>query len=132
MSKILVKFFENGKDLCTKKLDKKLSLSEVRKKIKFENKTNILFMNEESPINIEDENDFTVEDILKDKNIYLKGQTIKLNLNNKFIIDIDMPKGQTLKAMIEKYSTKIPSEFYFLDKDQTTIKKKMPLMMKKY
>ena len=43
MSKQLVQIFENGKNLCTKKLNLKDNLSEVRKKIKFEDKK-ILFL----------------------------------------------------------------------------------------
>ena len=82
-------------------------------------------MKEESPINIENENDFKVEDILKNKNIYLKSQeqTLKLYMNNNFIIDVDMNKNESLKAMIEKYSKNIPSEFSFIDSEQRLIKK---------
>ena len=66
-----MKIFVNSKDLCSKKLSLKDSLNEIRKKIKYENQTNILFMNGSSPINLEDEKDITLEDIIKDKNIYL-------------------------------------------------------------
>ena len=124
MDKIIVKIFVNDKDLCSKKLDiKKTTLSEVRKKINFEGKTNIVFMNEESPISIEDENDFVVNDILKNKNIYLKGENMQLYINNKFIINIDMQKEEPLKNFIEKYSKSLPSDFDFLDKEQRTLKK---------
>ena len=124
MDKIIVKIFVNNKDLCSKKLDiKTTTLSEVRKKIKFEGKTNIVFMNDESPINIEDENDFVVNDILKNKNIYLKGENMQLYINNKFIINIDMQKEEPLKNFIDKYSNYIPPEFEFLDKEQRNLKK---------
>lgn len=61
MDKILVKIFVNDKDLCSKKLSLKENLLEVRKKIKFESKNNIHFINDESPIRLEDENELTVE-----------------------------------------------------------------------
>ena len=123
MSKILVKIFVNSKDLCSKKLSLKDSLNEIRKKIKYENQTNILFMNGSSPISLEDEKDITLEDILKDKNIYLKGEVLQLYNNNKYIIDVEMAKETPLKKFIEKYSENLPSEFNFLDKEQRTINK---------
>ena len=123
MSKILVKIFVNSKDLCSKKLSLKDSLNEIRKKIKYENQTNILFMNGSSPINLEDEKDITLEDIIKDKNIYLKGEVLQLYNNDKYIIDVEMAKETPLKKFIEKYSENLPSEFNFLDKEQRTINK---------
>ena len=123
MSKILVKIFVNSKDLCSKKLSLKDSLNEIRKKIKYENQTNILFMNGSSPISLEDEKDITLEDILKDKNIYLKGEVLQLYNNDKYIIDVEMAKETPLKKFIEKYSENLPSEFNFLDKEQRTINK---------
>ena len=119
----LVKIFVNNKDLCTKKLNLKDTLSEIRKKIKYENKTNVLFMNENSPINYEDENDFTLEDIIQNKNLYLKGEVLKLYCDNNFIIDIDMAKEESLKKLIEKYSKNFPEDFDFLDNEERTIKK---------
>jgi len=123
MSKYLVKIFENGKDLCSKKLDANDTLLEVRKKIKYENRKNVHFMNEKSPISIEDEKDITVGDILQNKNIYLEGEVIKLYLNNEFILDVDMNKEEPLKNLVEKYSKNIPLEFDFLDRDQRSLKK---------
>ena len=123
MSKILVKIFVNSKDLCSKKLSLKDSLNEIRKKIKYENQTNILIMNRSSPISLEDEKDITLEDIIKDKNLYLKGEVLQLYNNDKYIIDVEMSKETPLKKFIEKYSENLPSEFNFLDKDQRTINK---------
>ena len=123
MDKILVKIFVNGKDLCSKKFKKDDTLSEVRKKINLEKKKNLFFMNEDSPISIEDENEVQVGDILKNKNIYLKGESLKLYINDEYIIDVDLSKEDPLKNLIEKYSKDIPSDFEFLDKDKRTIKK---------
>ena len=123
MSKQLVQIFENGKNLCTKKLSLKDNLSEVRKKIKFENKKNTFFLNGDSPIDIEDENDILVEEILNNKNIYLKIETIKLFINDKFIIDVDLDNKESLKKLIDKYSKNIPSKFSFIDKENRNIKK---------
>lgn len=80
-------------------------------------------MNGSSPINLEDEKDITLEDIIKDKNIYLKGEVLQLYNNNKYIIDVEMAKETPLKKFIEKYSENLPSEFNFLDKEQRTINK---------
>ena len=80
-------------------------------------------MNEDSRIDVEDENEVQVGDILKDKNIYLKGESIKLYINDKYIIDVDLSKEEPLKNLIEKYSKDIPWNFQFLDKDKRTIKK---------
>ena len=123
MDKILVKIFVNGKDLCSKKFKKDDTLTEVRKKINLEKKKNLFFMNEDSPISIEDENEVQVGDILKNKNIYLKGESLKLYINDEYIIDVDLSKEDPLKNLIEKYSKDIPSDFEFLDKDKRTIKK---------
>ena len=95
----------------------------MKKKIKYENQTNILFMNGSSPISLEDEKDITLEDIIKDKNIYLKGEVLQLYNNDKYIIDVEMAKETPLKKFIEKYSENLPSEFNFLDKEQRTINK---------
>ena len=84
---------------------------------------NLFFMNEDSRIDVEDENEVQVGDILKDKNIYLKGESIKLYINDKYIIDVDLSKEEPLKNLIEKYSKDIPWNFQFLDKDKRTIKK---------
>ena len=43
MDKILVKIFVNGKDLCSKKLKKDDTLTEVRKKINLEKKESIFY-----------------------------------------------------------------------------------------
>lgn len=80
-------------------------------------------MNGSSPINLEDEKDITLEDIIKDKNIYLKGEVLQLYNNDKYIIDVEMAKETPLKKFIEKYSENLPSEFNFLDKEQRTINK---------
>ena len=80
-------------------------------------------MNGSSPISLEDEKDITLEDIIKDKNIYLKGEVLQLYSNNKYIIDVEMEKETPLKKFIEKYSENLPSEFNFLDKEQRTINK---------
>ena len=80
-------------------------------------------MNGSSPISLEDEKDITLEDIIKDKNIYLKGEVLQLYNNDKYIIDVEMAKETPLKKFIEKYSENLPSEFNFLDKDQRTINK---------
>ena len=80
-------------------------------------------MNGSSPISLEDEKDITLEDIIKDKNIYLKGEVLQLYNNNKYIIDVEMAKETPLKKFIEKYSENLPSEFNFLDKEQRTINK---------
>jgi tRNA A37 threonylcarbamoyladenosine biosynthesis protein TsaE len=123
MSKALVKIIVNDKDFCTKKLNLKETLNEIRKKIKYENNTNILFMNGDSPISLEDEKEITVEDILKNKNLYLKGGALKLYINNQFITNIEMSKEEPLKLIIEKYSGIIPQDFDFIDKEQMAIKK---------
>ena len=80
-------------------------------------------MNGSSPISLEDEKDITLEDIIKDKNIYLKGEVLQLYNNDKYIIDVEMAKETPLKKFIEKYSENLPSEFNFLDKEQRTINK---------
>lgn len=122
-TKILVKIFVNEKDLYTRKLNINDKLSEIRKKIKYENKKNVFFMNGESRIAVEDENEVNLEDILQDKKIYLKEEVIKLYIDNKNKLDIAMSKEESLKSMIEKYSKILPSDFNFLDKAQRTIKK---------
>ena len=123
MSKKLVKFFINNKDFCSKKLGLNETLSEIRKKLKLTDRKNVIFMNEESPINIEDEKDVTVEDIISNNNIYLKGEVLKLYLNDEYILDVDLGKEEPLKVFIEKYSKKIPSDFDFMDKDKRVLKK---------
>ena len=80
-------------------------------------------MNDKSPIGLEDENELTVEDILKNKNIYLRGEYLKLFVDNNFIVDIDMKKEDPLKILIEKYSANLPKEFDFIDKEQRQIKR---------
>lgn len=55
-------------------------------------------MNEDSPISLEDEKEITIEDILKNKNLYLKGGGgLKLFINNQFIINVEMSKEEPLK-----------------------------------
>lgn len=80
-------------------------------------------MNGQSRIAVEDENKVNLEDILQDKKIYLKGEVIKLYIDNKNKLDIVMSKEESLKSMIEKYSKFLPSDFNSLDKVQRIIKK---------
>ena len=82
-------------------------------------------MNENSTISLEDEKDITLEDILKENNLYLKGEVFHLYNNNKYIIEVNNNKEASLKKFIEKNFGNLPSEFDFLNKNKGLLKKLM-------
>ena len=89
-------------------------------------------MNENSTISLEDEKDITLEDILKEKNLYLKVEVFHLYNNNKYIIEVNNNKEASLKKFIEKNFGNLPSEFDFLNKNKGLLKKLMLQTMKKF
>ena len=129
MSKQIIKIDLNGKRIGTKPLFQEDTLTSIREKIKEKTKTSYIFLDQdENEISTEDENDYTLKDIVVDKIIKLKStnegeSAIKINLNDVNILSINENKNSTLCDIRNKLRDKIKEDFLFLDADGNEISK---------
>ena len=129
MSKQIIKIDLNGKRIGTKPLFQEDTLTSIREKIKEKTKTSYFFLDQdENEISTEDENDYTLKDIVVDKIIKLKSKNdgenvIKINLNDVNILSINENKNSTLCDIRKKLRDKIKEDFLFLDSDGNEISK---------
>ena len=129
MSKQIIKIDLNGKRIGTKPLFQEDTLASIREKIKEKTKTSYIFLDQdENEISTEDENDYTLKDIVVDKIIKLKStndgeSAIKINLNDVNILSINENKNSTLCDIRNKLRDKIKEDFLFLDADGNEISK---------
>jgi len=79
MSSKVYSFYLEGKPLCAKKCYPVETLSKFRKILGSKINSNIIFLRENVPIEIEDENDFSLENIDNSGKIYLQQSTSNLN-----------------------------------------------------
>ena len=78
-------FYLNGKLLNAKKFKSTETLDNVRKLLKNKIDSSILFFQNEMPIEINDENEFTLEDIDDKGKIYLMNESSNTKLFFNFI-----------------------------------------------
>ena len=78
-------FYLNGKPLNAKKLKSTETLDNVRKLLKNKIDSTVLFFQNEMPIDINDENEFTLEDIEDKGKIYLMNESSNTKLFFNFI-----------------------------------------------
>ncbi len=131
MSKQITTIDLDGKKVGTKPLMTNDSLSVVRDKIKEKVKvSSYLFLdNTGSPIQKDDEKDYTVEDISTDKVIKLKsegnesGSEIYVYLNDSKVCSVNCSTSQNLSEVRSLISSNIKQEFFFLDNTSSKIEK---------
>ena len=78
----LIQVFINDKDIGLKNIIPKQNLKEARDILKNEINQNFIFLDSDgNDIDIQDENDYPVEDVLKNNAIYIKCEQINSNIN---------------------------------------------------
>lgn len=108
-------------------LDMKLNLKSIRNSVQDKVKENFIFLDiEKNDINPENENNLTVEEITKDKMIYLKkveNETtkIKIMLQNNEICTINYSETQKVSELRNILKDKIKEDFIFLDEDEIDV-----------
>ena len=93
MANVLLGIFLNGKSLTMKKFDIKENLASIRKTLSSLIPKDANFIMDENKILEEDEKDILIEDIIKDKKIYLES-------NNKNLID-EVKKPKTMNQPLK-------------------------------
>ena len=72
MEKISISFYDNEKTICCKKVSLEQNLTEIRKILGNKICKNTVFFNKDAPIDINDENDYTLSEIVQDSKVFLK------------------------------------------------------------
>jgi uncharacterized membrane-anchored protein len=72
MSSKVYSFYLDGKPLCAKKFNPAETLTKIRIALSSKINSSTIFLRENVPIEIEDENDFSLENIDNSGKIYLK------------------------------------------------------------
>ena len=133
MKKPIIRILLDDKPIGTKPLLSSESLANIRQKIK--NKINNPFQfldQDENLIDVEDENDLSLESIIYDsKNIKIKSIIekenedkkflLKIFLNNKNICSFNCKKKDKLINIRELIYNKIKNNFLFLDMDENIV-----------
>ena len=99
MTSVLLGIFLDGKSLTMKKFDTSENLANIRKALSSLIPSSANFVMEENKILEEDEKDILIEDIIKDKKIYLESNNKNINNieENHKIITLNQPlKGSKL------------------------------------
>ena len=124
--RIAVKIELNKEILCTKKFFLDEKLDSVREKLKSKIGNSIFLEKGESPIDLEDEKDFTLEEVIKDNHLILKNgeqndSGVKIMVNNQVIGSKNCSLEDNLKNLRNLLKNDIKSDFLFLDKEETEI-----------
>ena len=128
MSSKVYSFYLEGKPLCAKKCYPVDTLSKFRKILGSKINSNIIFLRENVPIEIEDENDFSLENIDNSGKIYLQQSTSNLNsykvyLNEKYLSDYNGNENGKLIILRKKFENQIGKDFQFLMQNETQVEK---------
>jgi hypothetical protein len=122
-------FFIEGKPLCAKKFKSNENLSKVRIALKSKIDSSILFLNgDDAPIDIEDEQDFTLENIDKAGKIYLSHsngelKSFQIYSDGNFLINYQGNENENIKNIRKTLENKINKDFLFLLKNESKIEK---------
>ncbi len=129
MSRIITKIEFKGKIIGSKPLSLEENLTTVRNKIKEKTKNiNYQFLDlEENTVEIQDEDDYKLSDIIKDKKIKIiafeNGLLIKIFLNDKEICSKSISELQYINEVRNLLKNEINQDFNFLDADGCDIEK---------
>ena len=122
----------DGKIIFTKPMFKEDNLLSIRESIKDRIETSFIFLDQEgNPIDKNDENDFTLEDIIEGKKIKLKSEegeggnnsknNIKVFLGDKNFCSINCDKIDNLNKARKLIKDKCKEDFFFLDTEENII-----------
>lgn len=133
MSKQIIRILLDDKPIGTKPFLASESLANIRKKIKDKINNPFQFLDhDENLIDVEDENDYSLENIIHDgKNIKIKSIfekenedkkfLLKIFLNNNNICSFNCKKKDKLTNIRELIYNKIKNNFLFLDMDENIV-----------
>ena len=128
MSKLLVKIELNQKIICSKKLDVSSKLDSIRKIIQDKIGDASFIDKDGNLLDTKDETDFTLEEILYDNVLKVKGQSNKdsgiiIYLNGGNFCSIKIGEEELLSKLRELLSEKGQTNFDFLDVDGNLVDK---------
>ena len=122
MSKQLIKVIIGGNKKA-KKVEMDTKLDKFREMLKNLMPDNCLFMLDDATIEKEDENEYTIKDIVKNNEVFCSTNTTSLNifLNNKNISKLDINMDEGIESLIKELNGKIPknSKIKFEDTELT-------------
>ena len=122
MSKQLIKVVIGGNKKA-KKVEMDTKLDKFREMLKNLMPDNCLFMLDDATIEKEDENEYTIKDIVKNNEVFCSTNTTSLNifLNNKNISKLDISMDDGIESLIKELNGKIPknSKIKFEDTELT-------------
>lgn len=119
-------FYLNGKPLNAKKLKSTETLDNVRKLLKNKIDSTVLFFKNEMPIDINDENEFTLEDIEDKGKIYLMNdssntKSFEVYLNNQLLTKYEGNDEEKIIKIRKHLGNQMSSEAKFLLQNETVI-----------
>ena len=128
MSKKAFSFFIDGKGAIAKKFNPKDNLNLVRKTMKDKLNSSIVFYFKEAPIDINEEEDYTLEEIAKEEKVFLKHdisnlQNFQIHLNGKLLTNYSGANDEKLNTLRKNLGNKINDNSQFLDKNNSKIDK---------
>ena len=87
MEKESISFYVDGKTICCKKVSLEQNLDEIRKILGNKINENVNFFNKDALIEINDENDYSIREIVQDSKAFLKTKCeCEIKLENQFIL----------------------------------------------
>ena len=118
----------NNKIICQKKLDVSSKLVTIRELIKDKIGQASFIDRDGNILDTNDENEFTLEDILYDNILKVKGQNannsgIVIFLNNNNFCTINIDEGESLSKLRIILNDKVQNNFEFIDSDGNSIDK---------
>jgi len=119
-------FYLNGKPLNAKKFKSTETLDNVRKLLKNKIDSTVLFFQKEMPIDINDENEFTLEDIEDKGKIYLMNESsntksFEVYLNNQLLTKYEGNDEEKIIKIRKHLGNQMSSEAKFLLQNETVI-----------
>ena len=85
MKKVSISFYADEKTICCKKVSLEQTLAEVRKILGNKITENTIFLNKDAPIEINDENDYSLSEIVQDSKAFLK-TICEIKFENQFTL----------------------------------------------
>ncbi|BFU26587.1 hypothetical protein conserved [Entamoeba histolytica] len=128
MSRVIVRFLLNGQCIATKPLNSQDKLKTVREKIKEKMSDSQYFLTRDGDIiDVNDEEDFIVEDVIDEKRIINIKRTedkkgIRIKINDKVITTIEID-NKTPLSDVRKIVQNIPESAYFYTPDDDRVER---------
>lgn len=128
MSSKVYCFYLDEKPLCAKRFNPNETLNKIRIALNTKIDPTIIFLKENVPIEIEDENDFSLENIDNSGKIYLKRSVSNLSLfkifvNGTYFTDYSGNENDKIINLRKKYENQIGKEFKFMMQNEFEIEK---------